>query len=323
MKLALCRGFAFVGTPATIADGLPFALFPGVVLRVATNLERRRIKRYLRDLGGHMHNYEPFEYDYSSTELEPLGEGAPPVYQIDYKRLPSSHWRYYVVSVDQCTYSDPFGEPIEFTRLRVSLQLTCYPLRLGPFFMPQWEIGDFTADWEHFTGEAPHGSEPVSLDAEYLADLRACYLRLTTVTREHAEIGHSIRLFGDLPDRKGHNELSTLGLFSVIESLLTHNPRGEMDSISHQIRKKVVLVEKRLRMRINYVEFGQASHDTVWTKLYELRSRIAHGSPVAFNKSLAILGDAYQVELFLRATLRSLLRGAIEEPDLFVDLKAV
>jgi hypothetical protein len=316
------RGFAFVGTPAVI-DGLPFSLAAGVVVRAATDRERRRVKRYLRELGGQMRNYEPFECDYSESEMGSLGDGAQPVYLVERKRLPSTKWRYYVVSVEECSYSEPFGEPIEFARVRVAAQLTRHPLRIGPFFMPQWKTGDFTSDWEHFTNSAPHGDAAVSLDRTFLEDLGASYALLAAVSVSHPEIGHSIRLFADLPDRKGHNELTTLGLFSVIESLLTHNPRGEMDSISQQIRKKVALVEKRLSMPLDYSEFGEASHDTVWTKLYEMRSRIAHGSPIMFAKALAILKDAYTVELFLRASLRSVLRGALEEPELFVDLKAV
>ena len=252
-----------------------------------------------------------------------LGEGGPPVFLVEWKRLPSTKWRYYVVSIERCSYSEPFGEPIEFTQVRVAAQLTRRPLRIGPFFLTQWKTGDFTSDWEHFTNSAPHGDAAVSLDRTYLEDLSTSYDRLAIVSVRYPEIGHSVRLFADLPDRKGHNDLDILGLFSVIESLLTHNPRGEMDSISQQIRKKVALIEKRLAMPLDYSVFDEATHDTVWTKLYELRSRIAHGSPIVFAKALTILKDAYTVELFLRASLRSFIRGALEEPELFVDLKAV
>jgi hypothetical protein len=83
------------------------------------------------------------------------------------------------------------------------------------------------------------------------------------------------------------------------------------------------LIEKRLRFPIDYSPFGDTSTEAVWKKLYELRSRIAHGAFVDFTGALAVLDDAYTVEVFLRQTIRRFLRGAIEEPVLFVDLKDV
>lgn len=316
------RGFAFVGTPAAIG-GMPFSLATDVVLRSATDRERRRIKRYLGGLGGQMRNCEPFEYDYSETEMSSPKEEGPPIFLVERKRRPAGQWRYHVVYVEHCSYSEPFGMPVEFSRIRIAAQLIRVPLRIGPFFLPQWNTGDFTSDWEHFTDSAPYGDAAVAIDRKILEDFREKYTLLGSVSKSHWEIGHSAKLYGDLPDRKGHNELNTLGLFSVLESLLTHSPRGELDSIGQQIRKKVALVEKRLSMPLDYSEFGEAPHDTLWSKLYELRSRIAHGSPVEFAKGLVLLRDSYAVEQFLRASLRSLLRGALEEPQLFVDLKAI
>ena len=130
-------------------------------------------------------------------------------------------------------------------------------------------------------------------------------------------------MFHDLPDTVGQNELTSLALFSVLESLLTHSPRDEHDSVGHQIRKKVALVDKRLTHKIDYGCFGHAKPDTIWSKLYAFRSRIAHGGEIDFDSSLSLLQDPYSVETFMKATVRKLLRGAFEEPDLYSDLQKV
>jgi hypothetical protein len=161
------------------------------------------------------------------------------------------------------------------------------------------------------------------LDDGYLRDWKWCYGRLVDVENEHPQIWHSARLYMDIPDRLEHSELKTLGLFAVLESLLTHNPRGDEDSISHQIRSKVALVEKRLERAIDYSAFGSARPETIWQRLYEFRSRIAHGTPVSFDRQLQVLDDGDTVERFMWHAVRSVLRGALKEPSLFIDLKAV
>ncbi|PKM08391.1 MAG: hypothetical protein CVV14_04290 [Gammaproteobacteria bacterium HGW-Gammaproteobacteria-4] len=130
-------------------------------------------------------------------------------------------------------------------------------------------------------------------------------------------------MFSEILIIKGHNELTILALFSVLESVLTHNPRGEFDSIGHQIRTKIALVANRSDLEIDYSVFGSTSSDTIWKKLYDLRSKIAHGSEVSFSGPLQVLNDAYLVEKFMFSALRAILRFAVKEPQLVTDLKAV
>lgn len=120
--------------------------------------------------------------------------------------------------------------------------------------------------------------------------------------------------------------LKVLGMFAVIEMLLTHNPHDKEvgDSLTHQIKKKMALLDSRFASPLDYGVFGSQIHsDKTWAALYGFRSAIAHGDHVDFqgkNKTLVSYEVAYN---FLAGATRSLLIHAAYEPDLVNALKPI
>ena len=286
------------------------------MLKPANKSQRGLIKRYLGELGGHADNTAPFECEFEEVRLSELS------FEHHSRRLRSDRWRYYVVSFIEDSF-DPTHGSKSIELLRGASKLTDHALRLDPSSFKGGWWTNFTSDWEYFTEIAVTGGSIIPCDAKYLGDLKYCFASVQNLQSTHPDIARSIQMYNDLPDRRGYNELTTLGLFSVLESLLTHNPRGEIDSINRQIRKKITLVQRRLPRQISYSYFDSAPTETIWNKLYEFRSRIAHGGNIDFDKSLSLLRDSYTVESFLKEAIRLVLRGALEEPDLFIDLRAV
>jgi hypothetical protein len=128
-------------------------------------------------------------------------------------------------------------------------------------------------------------------------------------------------MFGALAPVPRCNGLHMLGLFAVLESLLTHDAKGAYDSLTHQIRSKMVLLGKRLTKPLDYGVFGPADPATIWWKLYQVRSCIAHGGRLNFSK-LQVLKDERTAEAFLLTATKALLRHALKEPELVLDLRA-
>src|SRR6266853_559382 len=119
-----------------------------------------------------------------------------------------------------------------------------------------------------------------------------------------------LELFGRLPML---NFLDPLALFMIIEMFLTHNPgdREIGDSLSHQIREKIPFVLSRAGETLDYSVFqAAASPETLWTKLYEYRSAVAHGGNPDFGSKLRILKDAVTANRFLWQATRRLVRFA-------------
>ncbi len=121
-----------------------------------------------------------------------------------------------------------------------------------------------------------------------------------------------------------HNSaLRFLGLFGLLESLLTHkpNPTDAYQSITRQVTKKINLLNRRFAWRIDYSVFGSLSQESVWKKMYSYRSCVAHGERVEFKGDLQSLGNAQQALELLEATLKAVVRQTLLEPALIADLR--
>ena len=115
-----------------------------------------------------------------------------------------------------------------------------------------------------------------------------------------------------------------MGIFSVIESLIAHTPRlaESLDSISHQISGKMILLDRRFEETMNRPEvFGDVPDKKLWKRLYYYRSKVAHGQEPSFTGDFSILGDHGTVHQFLFEKCQALLRYSIMEPQLVADLR--
>jgi hypothetical protein len=76
-----------------------------------------------------------------------------------------------------------------------------------------------------------------------------------------------------------------------MESLITHPPRptDTIDSITRQVKQKVMLLDNRWQPRIDYRSFGENRPDTIWKTMYSYRSCLAHGAKPDFKGDLQLL----------------------------------
>ena len=113
--------------------------------------------------------------------------------------------------------------------------------------------------------------------------------------------------------------------FSILESMITHapDPKDPYDSLTRQVRQKMLLIGRRCLIPVPYDVFDTgASPDTLWTRLYEYRSKIAHGAPTDFSDKLQCLKNSEAALAFVARATVSVMRQALEEPDLITDLRA-
>ncbi|MGF1765548.1 hypothetical protein [Aliivibrio kagoshimensis] len=126
-----------------------------------------------------------------------------------------------------------------------------------------------------------------------------------------------------------------LGYFSIIEGLLTHKPNSSdnVDSIQKQLIRNVHLVNNRIissgRKGINYGIFNGVKLKTVYSKLYSLRSAIAHGSDYSksIEEILKLNGsklDTYNASrplfYWIKDLVKLVLMYSFVEPQLYFDL---
>ncbi|WP_286267009.1 HEPN domain-containing protein [Thalassotalea atypica] len=145
-----------------------------------------------------------------------------------------------------------------------------------------------------------------------------------------------VHMFNYLDNMVDSSPFKYLGYFSIIEGILTHKPSGSdnVDSIQKQLIRNVKLINNRIvcsgRLGINYELFNTPKAKTIFSKLYSLRSSIAHGSD--YEKSI---GDILKIQTikhdnkygatrplfyWIRDLAKSLLMYSFIEPQLYLDL---
>src|SRR6266567_4059313 len=96
--------------------------------------------------------------------------------------------------------------------------------------------------------------------------------------------------------------MTVIGLFSVIESLVSHGPKltESADSLSHQIRTKLPLLRKRFYPELEGSGcLPRLQEEATWNKLYAYRSKIVHGEDSQISGDLQALKNVDSVIGFL------------------------
>ncbi len=300
---ALSPLIAFIAQPLDVQISSPFELHPGMLLRrPAPNWELAMVARYIDkvDWIGTAHSHFQGTYDFKSN---------PP-----YKRLPMDQWFYWVIEFDgkrvrEINTVRPDDITDAFYLNDIDIHLDVYFDDTGP---RSWSTREHN----------PFGWKVAVVSAALLQTVKARASQAVSAYAKYPDLKISMEMLRTIRRMKPAMALSFLGLFAVIESLLTHDPKGGYDSLGHQIRTKIALLDKRLAKRLDYQLFGSTSADTVWKKLYACRSAIAHGGKLEFSGDLKALESLKRAFDFLERSAKSIMYHAIDEPQLITDLRA-
>jgi len=313
------HGFAFVLSPLKVEADLPFTIAPGHCLDRATQAQIAKIKPALQTFlslpipGSMFSSYE--------EDIKKVPSDKPGSFSYRHTPLDENDWRYFVVAFQ--------GNNSELGTIQQACLVIKNDIRLGFYFLESESIGSCYGWHSQAIHTFPNDS---GLDGQIAKQISASDLELVSKTYTALkelpdDFEHTLRAFkrfNDLCNVSQYSELTVIGLFSVIESLLTHAPRlsESADSLTHQIRSKVPLVRKRFVRPLDHEsEFDQIGEDKLWSKLYAYRSRIVHGEHATFDGELKALRDMKAVVDFLRETTKLLLIASLDEPVLMTDLK--
>ncbi len=236
--------------------------------------------------------------------------------------LPENKWRYWIISFE--------GSNLELKYIASAAALLEHDLELGFTVFGKDLVGNGEGYGWHAPSlfsffDSPESYRPATLmSADELGDISKNYHLIKAISPEDKHINQAFSILDDLKSLPRHSELVTIGLFFIIESLVTHSPKltESADSLSHQIRTKMPLLRKRFDRQVNYTDyFDPAAEETIWSKLYEYRSRIVHGEQPNWSGSLQVLKERKAVLRFLRETVKLVLLLALREPIFLGDLK--
>lgn len=312
-------GLAFIASHLQVEGKLPVELIPGHTFRAATDTEVTDIRNYLsssipRDA------YYWVPYDGLVKEER---NGSRTTFHIE--QLPREKWKYWVLAFE--------GTNRHIREIELVGQLLPFAFDFGFIFyysepsqtgilsgrqiMPLHIIERYSSpDKAHANAE--------SVTSEQLESIGKLFNTYQELPPEYVFVKKALSSFADIRRVPEISELVIVGLFSIIESLITHAPRlsETLDSINHQITNKIILLRKRYSRTILPSQyFLHATEESIWKKLYGYRSAVAHGTPVSFESDYQVLKDRESVVRFLRDNLKELLLVAIQEPAFILDLR--
>ena len=313
-------GWSLILNNIDVTYPLPYEISPGIRLDRASDERICTIKNRLQLLLG---DGQPgwarfFEYAFEKSTENTNSVIMHP--------LPPDHWRYYIIefddngklNIDLHLASNASLMPIENCSIRI--------MNNGGF---AWKIG---ALQNYFSGMEWEWGPPKIIEKTELLDLAEAYHQYIHTTggiggnSDFPEILRALDLLDSLSLIPYNSDFHILGLFAIIEMLITHNPKLEDrgDSITHQMQSKIPLLSKRFTHKISPEKFFEnTSEKKIWSALYKFRSIIAHGGVADFSSGdLQCLKNAQTAKTFLLDVVRKMIRHTFSEPVLYRDLRA-
>ncbi|MCC6667202.1 MAG: hypothetical protein IT375_25875 [Polyangiaceae bacterium] len=295
----------------------------GIVLRRASAAQVRSIKA----LHQHHGMFEPSPRNPFETVFRFTGPWEGGVRGANVADLPRSGWTYYV------------GEHLGFNPaldlFLESTALTPWPLEEGASVLDEnftngtgigFGFSVKTKALDRFAWASSSSEQPfVTLDDAGIQELRATYTAYKNHDNAVVDLHAAVRRYWTLKEVPENSDMHLLGLFGILESLLTHKPddKDPTDSLTRQIKNKMNLLNTRFKRPLPYSErLGQVDPIKVWGALYGLRSCAAHGTTADFKSgSLRILKSAAAAKELVGLAVVATMRQALEEPALVRDLK--
>lgn len=295
------ENFAFVMNVSQLVGVSSFTLAPGHELRRATSQEVEIIRTTIARLVPPSHM------------ILNRWEGSYPPGAIV---LPESEWRYFVIAFSgpNGTVGD-LGHAFDLAPLELEIAFT----RMGNAVVYNHTrlYHVLTSDWI----PAPSFFREVS--ASDIAAIQSIHSQLQDHDKKIIDIRHLVTELSQLKGLPHGSPLRFLGYFALLEALLTHVPKPSdpYDSITRQVQKKLALLTHRWSHGLDYAPFGEATHDTIWSKMYSYRSRVAHGELPTFTGELQLLRDHDTALALIKGTVKAVMRQTLTEPQLVIDLR--
>jgi hypothetical protein len=299
------ESFAFVLNVGRLIGAPSYSVAPGHELRRARPDEVAVIKDTIGFLGPN----PTFRFK-SLWEHQVPSQGAQVV------RLPESEWRYFVIAFK--------GNNLLLSQLERAFDLAPLELEVGFTVLAQggvvWLPGRLFHVLEVARHDIPFG---VDVSVGDIDEMRAIHSQLQGRDDSLINVQNLALQLGQLKALPHYSPLRFLGYFAILESLLTHAPKPSdpYDSITRQVRKKLSLLNNRFSRPIDYSRFSGAAADTIWARMYEYRSRVAHGDAPDFTKDLAVLRNQETALALIKETVKAVIRQALIEPQLLLALR--
>lgn len=311
-------GFAHLANVSAIELEAPFEFGSGLQVRKAQPNEVATLQKLVhiaRPLTLMMPSRNPYETIMHSVETKPGSVS------FETSNLPEEDWRYHVIAFEGTNEKlHDFVDASVLTRARLQLGPYVFASRFlaKPGFAGSSDLGPL---WD----ESQRNDDLfLTLTEKHLEELKLVYQKVCAFKNDCVDIRNVVKRFKQLDNIPKNSPLRFLGYISILESMITHapDPKDPYDSLTRQVRQKMLLIGRRCLIPVPYEVFDTGMlPDKLWTRLYEYRSKIAHGAPTDFSGRFQCLKSAETALEFISWATVAVMRQALEEPELIADLR--
>jgi hypothetical protein len=326
------RAVAYLANVFDPAIELPYEIIPGFALRRAADSERDFISQV-------MHQSSVASVSLASVHEKQIQVDSTSITLT--QESDSAKWRYYVIEyphdeqegVPRKNDATPRRMPgfelaalVSNARLEWGLESSVGP---EPGSSRRFSRPAFVFAYESYMHEflRRQAGVPV-LNAEHLVDIRMVFHVIEKLPDEQQLVVQACQLYQASHNQRLKSPFRILALFAAIEFLVTHkpNPNESGDSLTRQIKSKLPLLCRRFDEPFPPERTFPKAGAKAWEILYAYRSKIAHGGNMDFRApykkdGFSELISGLDIAFFLDEFVRRLMRHAIMEPQLCLDLK--
>lgn len=292
----LSSRFAFVLNQIEVdAKNLPFELAPGCYLSVASEEQIAWFRQNILRLIGERNFSHSFYFEKGKRKIN----GSTDLEIVD---LPKSEWRYYSINV-----------PIDFFRLediQMASKACNVPLEIcglshepnGGISTKEWVLGNIFSPFNEFHSKKVSNEELKLIAENY---------KLLVNSNAYPFVREAFVMFDQLNTLPKLSRLTVVGLFAVIEMLVTHEKQknNRNDTISEQIRKRMTELSKIIDLDLRLpAQLKPQKLSKRWDALYDYRGAVAHGD----NRKISVNAD--DANEYLKTVIQSILRDVLRNP---------
>lgn len=301
--------FSFIGDILSVEDKVPFLITPEIILQKADSKQITTIKKNIGQYISRFNHYEAI----NTTPANNIGKEFT-------STSDPAKWNYWTIKYSQAVDHD------KITCIKLATKLIKNDFSLIFDSHSNGGFSSHTIGLPLFYIDDDYTNIKV-IDAKELKLLSQYYkliLSFQKIRVEHPNISKSLIDFHQLQGIPKDSLFLILGVFSILELLLVNSTNDRENSITHQLKYKIPLLNKRSINPLNFRDFVKGPDTLTLTTiieiLYKFRSEIAHGSAIDFENKFKLMKGTNVVVLLMNL-LKMTLLVSLAEPDLVNDLK--
>ena len=329
------KPFFFIGDIIKTKINTPISIIHGYQLKKANHVQIQLIKQLLNSFFDTAYNIL-FNLNSYECEFIPLKDKFN---KINYLKN-ETDWNYWVIEIDipideYEKKDDEIRDNIStidksFLLSELNIQLLWgflhYSINKNSIYLDSFRSYDYRL-LNFYKEQGPFIKTKKIINSTTLKEIQALISRINKISKfeENSQIIKSLNDFTKIFEISKKSPFRIIGLFSILEHLITTNPLFSDKSINKQLQSKLNLLNNRFKNKIDIKQHfkvhPEISFEKIIEKLYTYRSDIAHGNNVDFEDKLKELNNHDKVQSFLTVLVKECIKQLLIEPKLINDLR--